>query len=387
MKKKKSLGLIGLAMLIIAAVSGTYAYFSDKISVDNTLQLGDIRILLEDNGLPDSEKGGDTGKEAMVLPGDTVFRVSRITCQAEPCYIRALFTAKSPDDTTGRLPAPDIRQSSDDWIKIGRYYYYKNPLASGEHAELLSRTDIPAAWSNEQALKNLSVDLQVDAIQSKNFTPDFNTDTPWGEEEIEVCAHTGPRVNIVNPYNTMYVEFEENSHKLLAVPDDFFSNMGNAMPGDSFTDTVTLKNTTKKEAEFLFRTKTPESLNEEEKELLEQISLVITLGQKELYRGNLEAADLNTGISLGTYPGSTEEKFHFSLNIPHQLKNAYALSNTAVTWVFSVKENAEAEIIPAIPARTQDSTQLIFYCLSAFSAVLGVGVCLLYRKKYRKEEP
>ena len=52
----------------------------------------------------------------------------------------------------------------------------------------------------------------------------------------------------------MSVEFNGKAHKLLAVPDDFFGNLGAVMPGDECKDTITVSNTTGQEAEIFFQT-------------------------------------------------------------------------------------------------------------------------------------
>ena len=52
------------------------------------------------------------------------------------------------------------------------------------------------------------------------------------------------------------VEFNGKAHKLIAVPDDFFTNLESAMPGDILKDAVQIANTTDQEAELFFQTNT-----------------------------------------------------------------------------------------------------------------------------------
>ncbi|MCI5699040.1 MAG: hypothetical protein MR308_01390 [Lachnospiraceae bacterium] len=415
--------IAGLSLLTAAAAGGTYAYYSNHITVENRIQLGDIDISLTEYQIDKTGNEQPYGDDLLVLPGDTISKIPRITCLAEPCYIRALITHSSPtteensdvtntdasqsytdplsvaaDTSAGHAAPPPAEQTvipaleyvdclsdenilglSENWVRIGNYYYYKNILLPNETVNLFQGVSIPAEWGSNHAGQQLYLNIQIDAIQSQNFTPDFSSENPWGNEEIEVCAHCGDRSSLVNPYTTMYVEFEGNSHKLVAVPDDFFSNIGTAMPGDHLSDTVILKNTTSDAAELFFHTALPENLSQEQKNLLEQIVLSISLDGKELYRGNLEAASLHSDLSLGTYPSRSTKNFDFTLTLPAELKNRYALADTVVRWVFSVRQDGATS-----PVKTGDTmTYLPFVFLGAGGLIsAGIYLILLIRRKH-----
>lgn len=421
---KKNLFLnLALLFLAIAGLGGTYAYYSDSITVENHIQLGDIDVSLAEYRIDTKGKEHLYEDNLLVMPGDIVSKIPRITCQAQPCYIRALIThgsgtpksqleLPSPSQSTSQnnissssgtntttdsdsffqtasagnpseIPAIEYTDTlsdenifgfSDNWIKIGAYYYYLQILIPGESVDLFQGIIIPSEWDNGHANQKLDLSIQIDAIQADNFTPDFSSTQPWGKEEIEICAHSGDRSTLVNPYTTMYVEFEGNSHKLIAVPQDFFSNMGTAMPGDTLSDTVTLKNTTEDDVELFFHTDLPDSLTKEQRKLLEQITLTISLDEKELYCGNLEAASLHSDISLGAYPSQRTRNFNFTLTIPDTLKNQYALTDTIVKWVFSVRQDGFAS-----PVRTGDAMMYIPFLFLGTGGIILLCLYLVLR--------
>ncbi|MEE1196605.1 MAG: SipW-dependent-type signal peptide-containing protein [Lachnospiraceae bacterium] len=425
--RRKPILILGLAFFIAGTIGGTYAYYSDSITVENRIQLGDIDISLEEYCLDENQKEQVYDQNIQVLPGDTVSKIPRITCLTEPCYIRALITHSSPvinntvtddiitedtttegtttrnattEDTTtedtiscdsSQIQAdeyPDILTDenifglSESWIKIGDYYYYKNILNPKESADLFQGVFIPYEWDNEHAEQKLNLNIQIDAVQAEHFTPDFSSDQPWGNEEIEVCAHSGDRSALVNPYTTMYVEFEGNSHKLVAVPKDFFSNLGQAMPGDLLNDTVTLKNTTEDEVELLFHTALPETLTEEQKSLLTKIELAIFLDGDKLYEGNLEAASLSSDISLGKYQSQENKEFTFSLTVPAELKNQYALADTVVRWVFSVQQDGKAT-----PVGTGDTMMFLPFLFLGGGGLLLLGIYFILIIRQKRKNP
>lgn len=429
-KKNIFLGL-GLFFLTAAGIGGTYAYYSHSITVENRIQLGDIDVSLVEYRIDSEGKERLYEDNLLVQPGDTISKIPRITCQAQPCYIRALIThgtaasqsefsslsqsipennmhtssdtnittdsgsshqTDSTDDHAAdnhannnqtaisaieyaeSLSDENIFGFSDNWTKIGNYYYYLQILTPGESVDLFQGIIIPSEWGTEHAKQELALSIQIDAIQADNFVPDFSSMQPWGHEEIEICAHSGDRSTFVNPYTTMYVEFEGNSHKLIAVPQDFFTNIGTAMPGDILSDTVTLKNTTKDDVELFFHTALPDSLTEEQNSLLEQIALTISLDGKELYCGNLEAASLHSDISLGSYPSQHTGNFDFTLTIPDALKNRYALTDAIVKWVFSVRQDGFAS-----PVRTSDTMMYLPFLFLGIGGIILLCIYLILR--------
>lgn len=370
--------------LLLAAPLHVPAATSDSLTVENHIQTGDINIQLEEYQIDEQGKESIYDFNDSVLPGDSISKIPRITNLAEPCYIRVHLTFPQPEDMTlPGLSDEHLQGISHKWIQIDDYYYYPDILNTGDTLDFFQSVYIPSDFENEYAGQELAVSIQIDAIQAKNFTPDFTSTAPWGDQVIEICAHNQTQPIIKHPYQSMYVEYEGNAHKLITASDDFFSNLGQMMPGDILSDEITLRNTTNSDAEFFFRTAFSDSLSDEAVDLLEQIFLEITLGDELLYRGRLKSTALEEAISLGIYKSGETESFQFTLYMPETLTNTYALRETSVKWIFSVK-NEELKITTPQPVKTGDESEIGRYLVLLPLSAFLFGSYTVYRK--RKED-
>ncbi len=75
------------------------------------------------------------------------------------------------------------------------YFYYKTILTDkSDPVVLFSEVEIPADLDNVWSLEEFTIDVSVDAIQSKNFKPNFEegSTTPWlgiEKEDIQECIY------------------------------------------------------------------------------------------------------------------------------------------------------------------------------------------------------
>ena len=121
------------------------------------------------------------------------------------------------------------------------------------------------------------------------------------------------------------------------------------MPGDEWEDTFTLVNTTASRAEFFLRTELPEELSETEKELLSKVKLEIREGDSVIYEGDLESEGLWAAKSLGICSPDERKEICFSIRVPSELGNEWALRKSGVKWIFSVEgEDLPQEEGPSI---------------------------------------
>ena len=227
---------------------------------------------------------------------------------------------------------------SAEWIKRGDYYYYTKVLKKQESVDLFQSVSVPAVWTEEHGGQKLNISVQADAIQAANFKPDFTAMSPWGNQEIQECVHeTNGTMTCKKGERKLAVEFQGKSHKLIAVPDDFFANLETSMPGDILTDTVKISNTTKNDAEIFFRIST-EGRAKEKVDMLKNIRFQIAMGKKVLYRGTLDATKLQKNHSLGVFKSKASGELKFLLEIPKEWDNAWALKKTDVSWIFAVQD-------------------------------------------------
>lgn len=397
---------IKTAVVILTAVflcsAAVYAYFSDTLKVTNHISVGTVDIGLEEYG----KKGGTEVKyrnPETILPGAVISKIPRIINYAMPCWVRARISFENKEEDSQGLDETMIAGFSDKWIKRGEYYYCREILKKKESVDLFQTVSIPADWDESHEGQDLGIVIRAEAIQAANFTPDFNAMSPWGDQEIQQCIREQDGVSVCTSVKqNLSVELNGDAHKLIAVPGDFFSNMGTAMPGDVFEDTVMVSNTTDSTAEILFRTAV-ENRDGENLEILEKTGLSIYLNGQRVYRGNLASPGLEDSHSLGIYQPGQTGNLKFVLEIPEEWDNSYAMRTGEVQWIFSVNEqeneNAgpdgsyaeqdggavvrDTETEKASSVKTDDMSQITGVTAAFFfSGTVGLGVWI-YRKRRR----
>lgn len=399
MKIRKNRLAVCTAAMLIACVSATFGYFSDIVTVTNHIATGDVNISLKEYEVKEGTEISYTNSR-IVLPGDVISKIPRITNHAMPCWIRARISYEQDKEELEGLSESNILGVPAQWVKKGEYYYYTEILDYGKSATLFEAVEIPKEWNESHSDQKLTIDIQADAIQAANFEPDFNAMSPWGDQEIELCIHEENGTVVSEKKKVeLSVEFSGNAHKLLAVPDDFFANFRTVMPGDTFRDSIDILNTTKKPAEIFFHTGIV-CQREDRMDLLRKIQLTISMNGKAIYSGNLLAEELKEEVSLGVFQPGEGGTMEFTVSVPAELKNAYALRDAAVKWYFSVYEDdAEPSVIPeenrvqtsgssgyrngtdtAEPVKTADETPLLSLLVMAIISMLTGTTVLIIRK-------
>ncbi len=342
--KKK---LLAAALLVFATLGAvcTYAYFSDTVTVKNHIALGDVNIGLKEYELKNGEEIPYENSR-VILPGDSISKIPRITNYGEPCWVRVkVFFQNSMENMAG-FTEDCLSGVSPDWVRQGDFYYYTRVLGRMETVPFFQRVTIPSGWTEEHSGQKLSLEIRADAIQSAHFSPDFQAPSPWGSQEIQLCVHEMDGEVIQRERNVeLSVEFQGQAHRLVAVPDDFFGNFKTAMPGDVLQDQVEISNTTEKTSEIFFHTGLV-CQREDRMDLLKKLGFSIRMDGKELYSGNLMALELAEEVSLGLFRSGQKGILDFTVTVPPELDNAYALRDTVVKWYFSVYET-DTDPVPA----------------------------------------
>ena len=364
--KRVRIGCAAASLLL--GISGTYAYYRSSTETINKIAVGDVNIGIQEyEEDEEGEKKYEGPEGGIVLPSQVISKIPRITNYAEPCYVRVkpVFAGEEPEEKdTGektedkeqtaekkdtedtkeevqdyRLGEEDLGGIEDVWLKAGEYYYYPKVLECQESVDFFHTITVPSAWTSVAAGQALSVEIQAEAVQAANVTPDFTAEDPWGETlEIEQCVHEADNIiSEVSQKSFLTVSYEGAARNLILAPDNFFRNFPVLMPGDEREDTFILANTTNSSAEFFLRTEVPEELSEEEKKMLSQVELEIRRGNMVLYEGDLKSEALREDKSLGTYRPGEQGEICFSLHVPSELGNAWAMQKSEVKWIFSVE--------------------------------------------------
>ena len=286
--KRKLVLVTGILVTVACTMSGTYAYYQDSVTVSNHISTGDVNIGIQEYEKDgDSEKFYQGPADGIVLPSQTISKIPRITNYAETCYIRVktTYTSEAPEltsavDDGATTPAPtepdnsesaqtetpneeatitpeptdqpsdtevpdvdhdseaepnteyilrdeELDGISDAWVQHGEYYYYTQPLQNGESADFFQSVTIPSAWSSRASDRELGLTVTAEAVQAANFTPNFDSESPWGDTEIEQCVHETDNsvTEVTQKYTAISVTYEGAARNLVAAPEDFFQNL------------------------------------------------------------------------------------------------------------------------------------------------------------------
>lgn len=307
-------------------------YASDyETSVTNNLSIGDINIKLNEYEIKDGKKI-EYENNKIVLPGQSVSKIVEITNVANPSWIRMKVEYTS---NSGINKMDDsMIHVLDNWMKQGDYFYYKNIVNTNETIQFIDTITIPYEWDSDYKEKNFLIVITAEAVQSKNFTPDFDSEDPWFGTLIETCIHSDYTVS-EDLEKDFSIIFKNGAEGFIKENDDFFSNFNTLMPGDIVSDFFIIGNHYNKDVEIFFSTDLLDNYSEIQKDLLNKINLKILKNDKEIYNGPLYGKDLN--ISLGVYEQNTESIITYELSVPKEFTNKYALSDVNIKWIFEAK--------------------------------------------------
>lgn len=188
--KKIKINLLALSIFAIICVVGLTAYFTSINSAINHIKMGKVNIELNEYAIVNGKKISLENVD-IVTPGEVLNKIPVVKCKdnSEDCYIRAKFEWFTNDGKT-LVDGKDIdvfkdfNMDKDKWIycKSDGYVYYKEVLKNdSEGVVLYTELTIPENWTNNMKLKEIYLGTKVDAIQARNFQPDFslNSTEPW----------------------------------------------------------------------------------------------------------------------------------------------------------------------------------------------------------------
>ncbi len=361
-KKVRIISLFFLSIVLFASSTVNAIYAMSVIGVTNHFETGIIDIRLEEYQLDEMGREVSWQNKENILPGDNFSKIPRIYNDGNDCYIRAEIAIRGGDEVdVTDLSGIQIHGISEDWtLADDGYYYYKNELLHGKSVDLFQSVHIPEEFPDCLMGKSFYIDINVDSIQSKNFTPNFDLAMPWGSVEILECEKKG-QYDISSfkqsASHTFSIIYQGEIKQLIKNADDFFSNFPYLMPGDCYSDTVSLVNNSGKEITLYFR-----SEGIDNSDLLDKIQLKITTtihGEtKVFYEGSLRAESISENVVLGVIPKNATGEFLFEIEVPAELNNQYTILNSYVKWIFSADENETDEPnVPEEPSSSDDESE------------------------------
>ena len=346
----------------------------------NNIGLGNVSISLNEykvdaNGKETAIPGNSDQK--IVLPGETISKLSKITVNAKKSWIRAKVMV-SGDKEIKDLDPKWVRLVEDKhWVKKGDYYYYTEPVDHGKTISFTKDVVVPITEENEVANKKFNVIIWADAVQYDNFKPNFNSDNPWFGTVIETSAYTTHRDKEAGN-SGIAVWYEGGAQGLIANTSDTFKNFATLMPGDTVSDSLTIANSYSSPVRLFFRI---DAIDNEK--LAKQVTLKIKAGEIEIFNGTLASAMKEIYLAYMT-PGY-QAVLTYELNVPAELKDEYELTDAKQKWVF----RAELSDGSYTPGNTSDPNNVMKYvyvlggCL-AVAAIAG-SIVIATKKKEERE--
>ena len=188
---------------------------------------------------------------------------------------------------------------------------------------------------------------------------------------------------------TLY--FEEKNGKMTwnnVRGDDgnWFMSFTNMVPGGKYEDQLNIENGSKK-TYALYMQVIPLQQDQKRDELLELISMKVSLGNKLLYEGTASGKEYSSGnlqnvIYLGTYKAGEKDNIQVNLELDKNVGLEYCDLLTKIDWKFMVTEINHPDNPKEINApKTGDESNISIYIVLMGCAAIGIIMILCFRKK------
>ena len=317
--KSKKLFVFGILFLVIMGISGIYAL---TIQTSNSIVMGGVNVKVKTYKLINGGEQEFDSENEVLMPGDTISFIPKIENNDKDCYVRFKMFYIA-DDIDGSNYVTGL---SSDFKKQGDYFYYDKVLKRDENVKLFDAIKVPENISSLTTEKNIKLIITAEAVQMKNFTPDFDSEDPWNGVVPE--ENTGISYDIDTNKSNITVECIGDAEKDIKVPSDFLNDIKAAMPGDSYKNSIEIKNTDKKNVHYYVM------LDTDEPELLNALELIITNKKGQVYKGKMTRSK---AILLGEYGLNETDSLEFEILVPSNLKNEYANLMPKINFIFSAK--------------------------------------------------
>lgn len=192
MSKNKLLLLSLGAVLCFAGTAGALAQYTTEKTTENNLKFDTVDIDLEEYQLDDNSSLVDFINPSQQIPGSIISKIPRIYNKGSECWIRIKLSFSIDDEDLESINTDDLHGfQSEKWLQASDgYYYLLNSLDENSSVDVFDSVTIPSDWGNNYMDKNVYINVTAEAIQLSNFYPDFNSESPWGNQEIEECVRS-----------------------------------------------------------------------------------------------------------------------------------------------------------------------------------------------------
>lgn len=370
MKKGRQLAVI-VALWILGGIHVAAAEKEAFVTTD--IQSGGVSIRMNRYG--DTEKKQEWEDVKDILPGQEIPMIMEIENLGEDCFIR--YRVRTESKSNQEISSASFRGLPDDCVQKGEYFYDMEILKHGEKEELFASFLLPENWEQEEE-DEIHIYVTADAVQSRNFTPDFESENPWGDITIQKVSEEDKenQLRVAVPQKGLCRVVVEGD-KIITVPDGFFSEMGTVVPGDTIQGEIQIENGCKQSEAVYWK------LESEEHELLNSVELKIERSNGAiLYQGTVQEYQTDRFALLERYAQDEKDSLLFTLYFPEEMDNLYRLLNAQMTWTFrAISETQEADFLQEErqeTVKTGEESHLFLFLLLIGSASL---VFVLIRKR------
>ena len=361
--------LIKKFILLLTSLSFLFAVplqigAKDEIEIVNNVGMGNVSIALINQQKNEKGEVVPWVQNQVVVPGETISHITRIKNEGEPAWIRARVVFDTASKVN--LFEKDVH-FIDGWEKKSDgYFYWTKEVKKDEIVDFIDSITIPESWNSVQVSKTpFHIKLQADAVQTKNFTPDFKSEQPWFGTLIETSLYNYTRSDTHTDIK-YWVTYLGGAEGMFAKGGDFFSNWTTIMPGDTLKDSSLVSNSYSQPIKLYFRTE-----NSMPTELGEKLILKIFRGTEVVYAGPLTGTLKE--INIANLQPNEQFILNYELSVPSELNNKYDLAEAQTRWIF------RAELAPN-PVNTGPADSPLGYITSSIISILAIAYLLKKRK-------
>lgn len=368
----KKRGLIAVTIALLLAGMSVYGAVRTSTGVKNTFSTGGVNIEIASYQEKNGEEVQIEGKTVVDYYGDVSY-IPRVTNKAEDCYIRVDVTAETETQQIDILNR--LYDIGEEWELINGYLYYTQALENGQSVDICRGFDVPDEW-DYMASNDMKISVTADAIQAKNFTPDFTSESPWGEVAVlESQVGDGYTVNTAGKTEgdgNIKVAYANEAAGITINSDNLFEDV-TFMPGDEYSDSISISNTTGEKATVLFKT------DFEESRLLDMMQMNIDNGSS-FYTGPVAGDSLKEYREIAVLSPGEEREIEITVTLPDTADNSYQVMDDKATWYFAINQNMENAV------KTGDDTLLMPWAAICTASIVIILLVLRKRKNINEED-
>lgn len=368
MKAKKVIYMLTALLTMVLLAVCAYAASMDELSYVERFETGKVDIDIRE--LSVIEEGEDAETQHIVEANKDVSYIPRIINNNADCYIRAKVDVIMDGECQQPLNVDHIYGLGGDWISKGGYFYYTEVLQEGQQTDLFKGIHIPEDWEYGDA-EGFSLAVKAEAVQSANFTPDFNSDLPWGSVELkEVETASGADCMEAIPVSVISKAEYTGDGGFQCSTEELFDEFSGMMPGSKYEKTLELKNCAKEMLRVSL------DLTADDSELNRRLQLRITADDKEIYSGTAADAGMQESLNIMEIDKKETGYLKLEIGLPADTDNGYMELQDDIVWALDVEE------IPDESVQTGDASELLLYIGAALIAL----VLIIYLAALRRED-